>query len=495
MPKLPIVESQATLSTQQPSYMAPESTEGKILEQVAKTAGDVQDTAYKWNVANASMQKTQTEVNLKTRLLDVHARAEVDPDYNSYQKYADEVSQIYKETNQGISDPKVAAEANLQLGYEAKAAQIQLQGVFKKKQIDNDRANVDTQIDMLVNNPTEGSFPAIKKILEDKTALGLYSKEDSFKMMHKAEEDIGVNRVNKDIYSAQTPEDVANVRNLLNSGYYEKGGVTIDPIKKEALLNMTYHAEKQAQVRDAAQQVQAVAQNRMETITGIASGDPKYQQLDMVGIAEKDPQLATALASAKQFMVNYNPKETTGLSAAGTTSSQYEKMKLYAKSIKDVFMHDNNQKLGDFVLQELGKTKDGLTPSVKIAAFANLAYMKAKANAPQSPEDLKAAERYTAIKNAVMFLGTANPYMSSRLVNDFMVKNHLSGAADPKLVMQEAKDVLRNKAIEKNAAVAKVPFVPNKVVDGDASVEDLHDGLNDLEGEAYSGNRTDQSQE
>lgn len=495
MPQLPRYESQRDLTTQQPSMMAPESKEGKILEKVAETAGQMQETTAKWNLANNSMQKTQAELNLKTTLLDIHARADADPDKNAYKKYHDEVNQALEKSTQGFSDPRTEAEAKMQLGYEAKAAQIQLNGLFRKKQIVSDQVNTKTLIDMIVNNPTEESFNQIKSILDKKEKIGVFGPDDVYTLTKKANEDLGINRINKDLYSSQTPEEVENVRDQINSGFYEKGGVTIDPEKKRALLDLSDRVKANVDKKLVAQQQEAITQNRMETITGIASGNPAYQQIDMTAIAERDPQLAQALTKAKDFMVNYNPKlppkEQAMASAGLVTTDQIVKMKNYAKSIMDVFMINDNQKLGDFVVQELEKKGDGLTPSIKIAAFSNLAYLKAKVNNQQSQGDMQASDRYNSIKNAVMFLKASNPYLAPSLISDFIVKNYLSGSSSPDKVMLEAKDVLKKKAIEKNANIAKLPFTPNKVVDGEATVEDLHDGLNELDGEQYSGNRSD----
>ena len=499
MPQLPRVESQRNLTTQQPSPLAPKDTNGEMWGVLADTASSAADTTYKWQKANSSMQKTQAELNMKTQLLDIHARAEADPDKNAYGKYASEVDSVLKNSPANFSDPQVGAEARMQFDYEAKAANIQLNGLFRKKQIESDQVNTKQQIDMLVANPTESSMEDVKKLLAEKKAVGIFGEEAAYNLEKKANDDLGKNRLNKDLYSAQTPEAVDQVIQQINEGFYEKGGVTLDSTDKKNFLEIADRAKVNVEKKMLAQHSEAITNQRMETIVGISSNDPQYQNVDLTKIAETDPQLAGALAKTKDFMVNYNPKlppKEQSLASAGLMSTQQIMgMKNYAKSIMDVFMQNDNEKLGDFVVQELEKKGDGLTPSVKIAAFSNLAYLKSKVNAPKTDQDLQLAGRFTAIKNAVMFLKASNPFLAPQLISDFVVKNFLSGSSAPDKVMHEAKDVLKTKAIEKNAALAKLPFTPNKVVDGDAPVEDLHDGLNDLDGETYSGSRADTAQE
>jgi len=232
----------------------------------------------------------------------------------------------------------------------------------------------------------------------------------------------------------------------------------------------------------------------MDTVTSIASGKTPIEDINIPEIAQYDPQLAGTLTKVKDFMVNYNPKlppKEQALSSAGLLNTQQVlQMKNYARSITDVFMQDDNKQLSDFVLRELEKKGDGLTPSVKIAAFANLAALKAKVNNQQSAPDAETADKFFAIKNAVKFLEASNPYLAARTIGDFVVKNYLSGTKGHKQIMNEARSVLRDNIIGIHKSVAKLPSVPNKIVDGEASVEDLQSGTNELK-DGFNGSYAD----
>jgi len=58
-------------------------------------------------------------------------------------------------------------------------------------------------------------------------------------------------------------------------------------------------------------------------------------------------------------------------------------------------------------------------------------------------------------------------------------------------VMEDARSSLESVIIDRYKSVSKLPSLPNKLVDGEASVEDLQDGLNDLDGDEFIGDYAD----
>ena len=491
MPEFPRYESKGTLTTQQPSFLAAESTEGKITEKIGEAAGAVGTQAGKLLEAYKSTQKTVALTNNKSDILDIQQRAMGEVDPKKWKAYQSEIEKARIKHGEGLG-----ALASKELNLDSKVASIQIDNIFQKKNLELDTIATKRAIELEVNNPAPGSLPKIKALLNEKVAAGLIDPSVAYAEEVKANANLGVNRISKDLYLAQTPEEVDAVTQGITSGAYEQGGVTIEPDKKKNLLDIAERARTNTEKRIQAQATEAMVQNRMEVITGLASGKLQFDSVDLTNISEYDPQLATVLTKVKDFMVNYNPKLTPqeqSLSSAGLmTVPQIMNMKSYAKSITDLFLKDDNKTLSEFVLREFDKKGDGLTSSIKLAAFANLAFLKSKVNNQQTTQDSEASGKYNAIKAGIKFLQTTNPVFSPKAIGDFIVKNYLSGSSSKEQVMQEAKTVLQDEVLNRYKAVAKLPSLPNKIVDGEASVEDLHSGLNDLEGESYSGDYGDQ---
>jgi hypothetical protein len=492
MPMFPRYNSSSQLTTQKPQPDAPQDAEGAIQGQLAKTFQSAQGAVVQMAQAQKSMQNTTAEANLKSSIMDQEEKAALDPDYNNSEEHMAAIDKAYEQSG------AAGTTANLELKLQAQASKIKIRGIYQKKQIMNDQVNTKKLIDIQTANPTTSSMGIIQSLLKEKVALGIFDQEEAYKLERKANDDLGKNRVNQDLYTAETPERIDEIAQGITGGEYEKGGVTLDSTDKKNFLEIADRAKENLKKKNAALQTQAMVKNRLDVLTGIASGSPDYQNIDVASIAEYDPQLANTLTKVKDFMVNYNPKlppKEQALSSAGLmTEAQIKGMRSYARSVMDTFLQNDNEKLSDFVMRELEKKGDGMNQSVKLAAFTNLAFLKSKVNDPQTPEDAKLASRFNAIKAGVKFLQTANPYLSSSAIGEFIAKNYLSGAGDTEKVMAEAKSVLKDKIIDRYASVAKLPGLPNKIVDGEASVEDLQSGANELESdEAFSGSYDEDS--
>jgi hypothetical protein len=495
MPEFPRYESKGSLTTRQPSAMAVEDTSGQMIEKVGEVGQTIQKETLKWSNAVDTIQKTTSEANFKMGLLDIQQRAQNDPDYNNSAKYYQEIEKLKTDSLKGFSSKMAENEMAINLNYQGKVGQIQVENVYKKKLIDVGQTSSMRLIDAEVANPTDGSLDRVRAELGRQIQAGVFDRKDAYILERKANDDLGVNRINRDLYQAQTPEAVDEVTSRITSGEYEKGGVTIEPDKKKSLLDIAERARTNTEKKIQAQQVEAMAQNRVETFAGIASGQIPIDSLNMSELAEYDPQLAGALTKVKDFMVDYNPKlpaNQQSLSSAGLLNTQQVmQMKSYARSITDTFLQDDNQKLGEFMIREFEKKGDGLTSSVKLAAFANLAALKSKVNNQKTKEDAGAGQRFSAIKAGVKFLEASNAYLAPQAIGDFVVRNFLSGSVAEAAVMQEAKSVLRDAIIDRYKSVSKLPTLPNKLVDGEASVEDLQAGLNELNDGDSSGDYAD----
>ena len=486
MPDFPRYESQGAINTsQQVGALAPEDPSYKKYEAAAETGKQLGEIGLKFAVAHDQQKQNEAELGFKTGMNEVLMNAQNDPNPDNQEKYLSQIQQL-QETH---GDKKFVfgatkGDTSARLGYEASTGSVQVQNIFRNKIIDKAQADTYGLLDDIVSKGGPGMQQSIKATLDKQVKSGIFDRVSAYnveKKYVKAYEDQVINKINKDLYSAKTPEEVDAVRESIVSGSYEDGGVSVDPEKKRALLGIADSTRKNAERRIKAQEVEDMAKTRVDTIAGVASGQMDVNNLNIGEIAEYDPKLGAMLQKTKDFMTNYNPKEPGKPSMQGIlTPSELMKERAYAKSINDVFNQVDNERLGEFVLRELEKKGDGSTPSIKLAAFMQLAAMKRMANNPQTKDDSDAADRLNQISAGIAFLKSSNPYLAPYVLGDFIVRNFHSGSASPEDVMNEAKAALKNRILGRHPSVSKLPSMPNKIVDGNASVEDIHSGVNDL---------------
>jgi len=229
MPQFPRYESQGQLTTQTPSVMAQPSTEAQQTEQGAKAGQAISESALKWNEYVTKAKKNISLANAKTDIATHESNAALEQDPNKQSYYLDQLKQSQDRNTQGLSP-----EARNEVALEYKLSAIKLGGIFKKKEIQVNNVATQVRIDNVIKNPTGHSMQEIGQIIKDNPGL---NPKQIYAIQKKANADLGVNRISKDLYSSQSPEDISAVKDAINAGHYEQGGVTIDPFKKLQLFN------------------------------------------------------------------------------------------------------------------------------------------------------------------------------------------------------------------------------------------------------------------
>lgn len=193
MPEFPRYQSKGTLTTQQPSVQAPSDTSGQILEKVGQVGNAVQDIAVKWSNVIDTVQKTTSQANFKTGMLDIQQRAATDPDYNNSNQYYKEIENLKTESLKGFSSKSAENEMALNLNYEAKVGKIQIQNLYRKKMIDVGQASALKLIDTEVNNPSPASLGNIQNILNTQVQAGVFDHKDAYKIYQDKEQEVKFN--------------------------------------------------------------------------------------------------------------------------------------------------------------------------------------------------------------------------------------------------------------------------------------------------------------
>lgn len=212
MPALPRHESERSLTTQQPSPLAPEGIGGKmygLVAENAKAASGALETVYdagqKWNKEVNTMRANQSMYAMRLDVQGISERAAVEQDPNKVEEYKKEIANAYEKYNTGFTDPRISAEVQQKLGYESLSAQIQLDGLFKKKMIVQQRASSSDQATDMVNHPTGDLTADIQRVKDfydgsvnpldglENVNLKIYSPEERQKLRVESEKDMKMN--------------------------------------------------------------------------------------------------------------------------------------------------------------------------------------------------------------------------------------------------------------------------------------------------------------
>lgn len=276
MPDFPRYESKSQIVPRQTSLQAVEDTTGEILGQGAKIGQQVQETALKWQNAVDTIQKTTATANFKTGILDITNRASNDPDYNNSDQYFKEIENLKTSSLKGFSSKLAETEASLDLGYEAKVAQIQIGNLYKKKMIDVGQVNAIKLIDNEVSNPNEDSFENIKNILNKQVASGIFSHEDAYKKYKESIKTIGAYEVANDPADQESKSLVLAELRKGESGRFSEipADDRLDLIKSSQQRIFNNNQTYKRDVQDASNQ------RSNDLIDKFASGEASIQDIE-----------------------------------------------------------------------------------------------------------------------------------------------------------------------------------------------------------------------
>lgn len=201
MPTFPRYESKQSLTTQQPSVLATPGTEGEILENKAKAAQAVSDTAAKWGEYLRLSQENIALANSETDLAQREQAGLGEPDPNKEQSHIDGLHAKRDELMKGLS-PSSAAKVKLKYD----VAEIKLRGEFKKKWVDINNVATDTQIDNIVNEASPFAKEKLDEVLALNPEYGYRNEnneivltEKGYKKQKEAEKNIKFNTFTRDL--------------------------------------------------------------------------------------------------------------------------------------------------------------------------------------------------------------------------------------------------------------------------------------------------------
>ena len=252
------------------------------------------EAVFKWGETQQKMKATQADLNMKTQAMSIEDQAIADPDYNGLSSKLLEADKAFDASTRGLQDPESLA----MIRYQKEALKIKLTGIYRKKQIENHQVNVMKENDIQVQNPTEKSMEIIKANLENNKEF--FDAKDLYNLEKKYNDDLGKNRINKDLYSAKTPEQVDQVTQDITNGFYEKGGVTIDSTDKKNFLEIADRVKTKIEKKNKELIEDSELVSALETSSKLVDNTLTQEEIQMkVNDGILDPEIAGALEMAR----------------------------------------------------------------------------------------------------------------------------------------------------------------------------------------------------
>lgn len=234
MPDFPRYQSKGDLTTQQPSVQAVTDNTGEVVAQAgAKVGGAIQENTLKWSNAVDTIQKTTSQANFKSGMLDIQQRAANDPNYNNSDQYVKEIEKLRADSLKGFSSKTAETEMAIDLDYESKVGQVSIDNLYKKKLIDVGQTSALKLIDGELSNPTDSSKINIQKIIDSQVKAGIFSTKDGYDLYNKSIKNLVEFDVANDTATEESQSAVLKELKKGENGKYADvpGDVRLDLIK------------------------------------------------------------------------------------------------------------------------------------------------------------------------------------------------------------------------------------------------------------------------
>lgn len=203
MPKFPRYESQRELTTQQPSFLPPESTEGQRTELLSKALGDTATVSAKIFEGISEAQKQTATRNYEFQEADLLSRMQQDPNPD-YDRYSTELDKLALDSVKDIKSPLTRNLATKELSHKANLSKIKARDFVYKHAIDTGRASV---LDRLSGFSGQGDIAGINSLIKEQESSNLFSREDLQKMGEKYRKDAKQNQFMYDLGVSPTLAD------------------------------------------------------------------------------------------------------------------------------------------------------------------------------------------------------------------------------------------------------------------------------------------------
>jgi hypothetical protein len=258
MAEFPRHSAQRQLTTQQPEVLRRDAQDRAQI--TTKALSDVTDMAVKLDNAFITSQLNAVKAEKGVFLAKAKNDALLDPNSNNMDKHLKVISDYKKNGLKDIS-PRARQQAQLEFDTDIALAEIQIQGIFQKKVIDESVKNLavslETKLDAALSttNPAEFSKQITQAVaqINDNVLTGIISPDEGKRLKEKYKEDLRLGIIDRDLYS-----DPLRFKSNINKGVYQfknekekatKLGIADDSIK--AAENLDKWHERQIHTTNA----------------------------------------------------------------------------------------------------------------------------------------------------------------------------------------------------------------------------------------------------
>ena len=184
MPVFPRYESQEAINTkQQVGALAPEDTSYKKYEAMAETGKALGEIGLKFAVASDRRKANEAELGFKTGMDDVIFRAQNDPNPDNQDQYLNEIRQLQEtHSKKKFVFSHSKDESFSRMGLDAQNGSVQIQNIFRNKEIDAGRATTLGLLDMAVERGGPGMQSEIQRLTQEGVQAGLFDRVGAQKL-------------------------------------------------------------------------------------------------------------------------------------------------------------------------------------------------------------------------------------------------------------------------------------------------------------------------
>lgn len=395
-------ESNANLTTEQPNAMATKSTAGDVAETVANTEGKTADAAFKITKLYQESQKSTAELNQRTQAEDLLTNAANDPNYNNLDEYIQKSKKIKDDSLQSLKDPEAVAKANY---YEA-VTNHQLKGIFQKKVLAHEQANLLGLLDIDSKN---GDIQSIKTRISNAQQNGFINEKDAEKLQKQTLENSVANDVAND-----PSTDVASSHVLAELKKGDSGAYSfLDSKSRSQMVNKSLEQINQNRKFHLDQTID----NRLGILKDFADGKitPQNSQQLINQLTVSDPKLGEAIKAATNSL--FTPQDDD---------------EAFSEATQQIFSASNREDIGNYIMNVLSTNANRDISRDRLAILVNAGIERAKGLKSQAVDGTPTqSPAQVGIDSAVKSLVSSNPALSApnMLINFF---RELQNGSSPK---------------------------------------------------------------
>lgn len=435
MPTLPTYNSKQNIQANTAEPLRNEAAQPFKDDQ--KVLGAMQDATQKWSDANDVMQYTEAKAKHGLAIADIESRASLDPDFKNSDKYTKELQNASKNSLTGISNQQVAGKAGLEFNYDNQIAQIKIDHIQKKKQIDYTKGvtvpqDINNYQNKMIASQTEAEFMVNKQGMLDtidrNVAIGVYSYEEGDKLKKKSELDAARNAV----YT-----DTSKARQQLNDGYYN-----ITPSEKGKLISESNSLD----YRRLKEQTELQKQIQYTTESNIALdiANNKTPSVQMLADAVQAGTISSDFASTIM-------KTVTSPAAVAAQTNNEE----FSNLTQEIFKSKDKQGVQKAIVNILKGGGDGKLSKEDLGVLVNSAMLQGQ-------------NQRKDIDNAITTLG--NWADQSKLNRADVFRTFQNSIKEGKSVAEASDASMKKTIVDTIPGASNLEDVPNAVIDKDSKV-------------------------